>query len=426
MGRQKRANLIAVLILFPAVLFAQFNNNTTSPYSRFGLGDLQRGSTGRASAMGSAGIGSRNNQQINLLNPASFTSTDSLSFLFDFGFKASFSGFKNELDGFKTNDINFNYFSFSFPVTNWLGVGMGISPFSDMGYDVQMIEEEETYGKVWHRYNGDGSISKAQFGIGIEPIKNISVGANVYYLFGKLVRNANVSFLEEVDFYSDQKYEQIRMRDFGISYGLQATLPFTEKKQLTLGLTFENKPEFTSFHSDITRILLSNGTTTDIDTIINIDEVKDIIRLPQNYGIGLSFVNNGKLEVNLDYIHQKWSQAEFFGEKNPFLTDLDRYAFGIEYIPDYYSIRSYFDKVAYRAGIRYENYYLIFGDQQLTDVGISFGVGLPIYRSLSMINLSAELGKRGKITDNLIREYYAKFTLSVNLYDIWFIKRKYD
>ncbi|NQU86452.1 MAG: hypothetical protein HQ541_11885 [Mariniphaga sp.] len=426
MWRQKRASLIAVLILFPAVLMAQFNNNTTSPYSRFGLGDLQRGSVGRSSAMGGAILGSRSNQQINLANPASYTSTDSLSFLFDFGVKAGFSSFKNDISSFSTNNINFNYFAFSFPVTNRIGVGMGLTPFSDTGYDVQMIEEEETYGQVWHRYNGEGSISKAYLGLGVEPIKNISIGANLYYLFGKLSRNANVSFLEAIDLYSNQKYEQIRLRDFGISYGLQATLPFNEKQQLTLGLTFENKPEFTAFHSDITQKILTNGTTTDIDTVNSIDDVKDIIKLPRSYGIGLSYTSNEKLEINADYIHQKWSEATFFGKTNPFLADLNRYAIGFEYVPDIYSIRGYFDKVAYRAGISYEDYYLMFGDQQLTDIGISFGVGLPIYRSLSMVNISAELGRRGKTSYNLVREYYARLTLSINFYDVWFIKRKYD
>jgi len=408
------------------VLFAQFNNNTTSPYSRFGLGDLQRGTSGRSTAMGGAILGSRNHLQINLANPASYTSVDSLSFLTDFGFKASFSSFKNDISSFSTNNVNFNYFAFSFPVTSWMGVGMGLTPFSDMGYDVQMTQEEERFGNVWHKYNGEGSLSKVTFGLGIQPVKNISVGANFYYLFGKLTRNANVVFLDAYDLYSDQKYEQIRLRDFGISYGIQATIPFKDKKQLTIGATLDNKPKFTAFHSDITRKILSNGTTTDIDTVAEINEVKDIIRMPFSYGIGLSYSNIDKLEINADYVYQKWSEATFFGEPNPFLADLNRFSLGFEYVPDVYSIRSYFDKVAYRAGISYENYYLQFGDQQINDLGISFGVGLPVYRSLSMVNISAEFGKRGKTSYNLVREYYAKLTVSVNLYDIWFIKRKFD
>ncbi len=426
MGKHTGVSLLAIILFFPVVLFAQFNNNTTSPYSRFGLGDLQRGSLGRSAAMGGAILGSRSNQQINLANPASYTSVDSLAFLADFGFQAGFARYKNDLSGFSTNNINFNYFAFSFPVTSWLGTGVGLTPYSDTGYEVQMTEEEENFGTVWHRYNGEGSLSRATLGIGVEPVKNISLGVNLYYFFGRLTRNAYVTFLDNLDSYSDEKYEQIRLRDFGLSYGLQATLPVNPTSQITLGVILETRPEFTAFHSDLTRKILSDGTTTDIDTVVFIDEIKDIIKMPLSLGVGLSFTSQEKLEINADYFHQKWSEATFFGEPNPFLTDLNRFSVGGEYIPDRHSIRSYFDRVAYRAGFTYENYYLTFGDQQLNDLGISFGVGLPIYRSLSMVNVSAQLGKRGKISNNLVREYYARLAVSVNLYDMWFIKRKYD
>ena len=47
MGRFSRVSLIVGMLLFPAFFFAQFNNNTTSPYSRYGLGDLQPSRFGR-------------------------------------------------------------------------------------------------------------------------------------------------------------------------------------------------------------------------------------------------------------------------------------------------------------------------------------------------------------------------------------------
>ena len=132
------------------------------------------------------------------------------------------------------------------------------------------------------------------------------------------------------------------------------------------------------------------------------------------------------MEVNFDYLHQSWSKAKFFGSTNPVLTDLDKFAIGAEWIPDRFSIRSYLNKVAYRAGIKYEKSYLLLGNQQINDFGISFGVGLPIYRSNSTINIAAEIGRRGTTKHNLVLENYAKLNLSVNLYDLWFIKRKFD
>jgi hypothetical protein len=426
MGKFKRIALFVVIVIFPATIFAQFNNNTTSPYSRYGLGDLQSGTTGRAASMGGAVLGSRNKQQINMKNPASYTSIDSMAFLFEFGLKAKLSNYKTDISSMSTNDVNFDYFAFSFPVSKRIGISMGMTPFSDSGYDVQLIDDVENFGKVWHRYHGEGTLSRVYFGLGIEPIKNISVGTNLYYFFGTLTRNANIEFLQASDLYSDQKYEQIRLRDFGFNYGLQATLPLKGKKSFTLGVTLENKPEITAFHSELTQKYLTSSTNQDIDTISFSNEVKDIIKMPLSYGVGLSYSSNEKLEISADYVHQSWSQATFFGSSYSFLTDLDRFSLGFEVVPDKYSIRNYFDKVAYRSGIKYEKSYLMLNGQQLNDIGISFGVGLPVYRSLSTINFSAEFGKRGTTSDNLVREFYTKLTLSVNLHDIWFIKRKFD
>jgi hypothetical protein len=70
--------------------------------------------------------------------------------------------------------------------------------------------------------------------------------------------------------------------------------------------------------------------------------------------------------------------------------------------------------------------YLTLEGQQINDLGISFGVGLPVYRSNSTINISAELGRKGTKQHNLVLENYARLNLSVNLYDLWFIQRRFD
>jgi hypothetical protein len=68
----------------------------------------------------------------------------------------------------------------------------------------------------------------------------------------------------------------------------------------------------------------------------------------------------------------------------------------------------------------------VFNGQQINDYGITFGVGLPIYRSRSTINVAAELGRKGTTENNLVLENYFRLNLMVNLYDMWFIKRRFD
>ena len=426
MGRFSRGLFLIGMFLLPGVLLAQFNNNTTSPYSRFGLGDLHSYSFGRTFAMGGASLASRNMQQINTANPASYTAVDSLVFLFEFGVSGKLSNYQNNITSMNSNDINFNYFSMNFQVNNWLATSLGLSPYSDVGYDVQVTETIENTGDVFSLYYGEGSLSKAYFGLALEPVKNISVGANLNFLFGTLTRNAEIAFLDASDFYSIQKYEKMRIRDFGLNFGIQATLPLKNEQAVTFAGVLENKPKYTAFYSDITQKNLTSGNSTDQDTLNFQDEEKSLIQFPLSYGAGISFVKQNKLEINLDYYHQKWSEAIFFGSNNSVLTDLNKFALGAEWIPDKFSIRSYLNRIAYRAGLKYENSYLMLNNQQINDFGITFGVGLPVYRSNSTINVAAEIGRRGTKKNNLVVENYAKINLSVNLYDLWFIKRRFD
>ena len=431
MGRLRSVFLLAGMLIMPALLFAQFNNNTSSPYSRFGLGDLQPYSFGRTSAMGGASLASRNNQQINFSNPASYTAVDSLAFMFEFGVSGKFAKYSYDISSMNANDFNFRYFAMNFQINNWMATSLGLTPYSDIGYDVEVFDEVENAGNILNKYYGEGSLSRAYLGLTVDPVKNISVGANLNYMFGLLNRSAQTFFLEAADFYTNQRNESLRVRDFNLSFGAQATIPLKNEQRITLAAVVENKPTFTRFYSDLNtkyiQIQVNNTTRADQDTIKPFrTEEKGNLEFPLTYGFGISYVKNNSLEINADYYRQGWADVNLPGGGSDVLTDLNKFALGAEWIPDKFSIRSYLSRIAYRAGLKYENTYLEFDNQKINDFGISFGVGLPVYRSNSTINISAELGRRGTKQNNLVLENYAKLNLSVNLYDLWFIQRRFD
>jgi len=417
--------LIAGLILFPALLFAQFNNNNSSPYSRYGVGDLEPYSFGRSAAMGGATLGSRYALQLNSANPASYTAIDSLNFLFEFGMHGDFTSYKSDISSGKSNDINFNYFIMGFRLTDWAAASIGMIPYSNLGYNVTTIGEVDNSGVYQTSYFGEGTISDAKLGLAIKPFKYLSVGANLNYRFGNLKSSSELLFASS-DNYLLQRYLNFRIADFGLEFGAQAMLPMTDNRQIVLGVVFENKAGYNGAISDIVQKNIVYGSSSSLDTLYFRDEEKGKIEFPKTYGIGLSYAKKDVYEINVDFYHQQWSEATFFGSTDEYLTDLNKFAVGGEWTPERNSIRNAYKRLSYRAGFNYEECYYIFDGHQIKSFGITFGLGIPLYRSSSSINVSAELGKRGTTKYNLVLENYAKVNLSANLHDLWFIQRKID
>ena len=73
-GYKQTLCALLLTILLPGVAIAQ--NNTNSPYTRYGYGDLSDQSFGNSRAMGGIAFGLRDGAQINPLNPASYTAID--------------------------------------------------------------------------------------------------------------------------------------------------------------------------------------------------------------------------------------------------------------------------------------------------------------------------------------------------------------
>jgi hypothetical protein len=101
-------------------------------------------------------------------------------------------------------------------------------------------------------------------------------------------------------------------------------------------------------------------------------------------------------------------------------------AVGAQYIPDNTSVNCFFKHVQYRAGFRYSKSYLQLRETQLNDYAMTFGVGLPIKKERSTLNLSIELGQRGTTEKALIQEKYGKITIGMTLNDKWFTRSKID
>jgi hypothetical protein len=103
-----------------------------------------------------------------------------------------------------------------------------------------------------------------------------------------------------------------------------------------------------------------------------------------------------------------------------------RMAVGGYFIPNYNSYSSYFKRVTYRYGVRYENTGLVLADKSINDAAANIGFGLPVTGTFSSINIGLEVGKRGTKYAGLIEENYVNLSIGLSFSEKWFVKRKYN
>ncbi|NOZ47997.1 MAG: hypothetical protein GXO79_14645 [Chlorobi bacterium] len=420
--------LISIFLLTSAITYAQ--DNLSSPYTQFGIGDLINKNYGWSTAMGGIGNGLRSSKNLNYKNPASYTAIDTMSFLFTVGVKSKITQFKTINDNFTTDNTNINFLSIGFPITRWLKSSIGLSPYSRVGYSFVDTIEYENIGKTKNYSYGSGGLNQFYFGNSVELFKKLSIGFNLSYLFGSIKQTNTLIFSDVSGALNTQKEDVIRASDFFLNYGIQYYDKLNDKLNYTLGVSFENKNVINASYSSLKATTIGNFTHS-LDNNILIDTISYTYRehdnfiLPQEISFGFSVNYNRKLMIGADYTIQSWQDSKILGQKDS-LANSNSIAFGMEYVPNRFSTTKYYKRMRYRLGGHITNSYIQIYDNQIKDYGLSFGLGIPINRLGSNANISFSFGKRGTTENNLILENYGILSLSVSLSDIWFIKRKFD
>ena len=116
-------------------LCAVAQSGTNSPYSQYGLGVQSDQTTGFNRGMNGLGIAFREHNQVNTINPASYSAVDSLTFLFDVGFSGQVTNFKEGNRKLNANNADFEYAVAAFRLTRNFGLSFGILPYTNIGYN---------------------------------------------------------------------------------------------------------------------------------------------------------------------------------------------------------------------------------------------------------------------------------------------------
>lgn len=419
--------IIILLIVFSAIESLNAQNRIHSPYSRYGIGEIQSYSNSQFSAMGGIGLAIASPNSVNFNNPASYSRFDSLSFIFEGGMLSNFTTLESNGLSQKSNYTSLSYLTFGFPINRWWKASFGLLPYSSVGYKVTDHQSVPNYGGVDFRYEGSGGINQFFIGQSIKINSKLSFGVNVNYLFGTIDKSRIVVPMDSIYVFGVKAINSTTYGNFKFNFGLQYFKELKSDYIFGAGIVFSN-----AINAHVTDDQLSysfSESSTGYEYVYDTSSVlskseQNKIHLPMSAGIGFSLEKKNKWLIGADFNWNNWADYTYKGI-NDSLNNSFRISIGGMIKPNYNS-SNYLKRITYRTGFRYEPGYLKIKGEQINEFGISFGLGLPLRKSKSTINLGVEFGKKGTQTNGLIEENFTKFTIGFSAYDFWFFKRKFD
>ena len=424
--------LLAALIVMVSALSASAQQTdalgTYTPYSLYGIGDIEKQGTSFNRGMAGIGAGVRDVRFINYLNPASITARDTLSFMFDFGgYQKNFYNTDGDANS-AFNTAGMQNVIFTAPIHNKTAFIVGITPFSNIGYKFQTTENNKElvskYGNIVYEKYGTGSINQLFVGGAFNVTKFFAVGAEMVYYFGALNRYSNVVFKSDGSFRNIRTGWDYDVKALSGRFGAQLFFPMGEKMEFAAGATYRLATKLKGEYSHYAFA----GAAPSEDTISFTSFNSVAMDIPTEYSAGISIRKKDKWMVGFDYMNQNWKPeaAEDMAIENFKPVAAQSFRLGIEYIPNMYDIRYYMKRVTYRFGAYYDKSYINIGGNQVNAAGITFGMSLPVFRWYNAVSWSVDLGQRGALTNDMVRERYVQFNLNFNMHDLWFIKKKYQ
>ena len=406
-----------------------------SPYSVFGIGNISKEGTAYNKSMGGVGIATRNKRFINIVNPAAVTARDSLSFMGNFGLTQSNNIYKQGDIKSAHNTFNISDFVMSFPIYKSSAFMVGITPYSDMGYDFSHVITDKNIigntGSITYDSYGIGSVYQLFAGAGVTFWKRLSLGAEVLFMFGNLDKVTNMNF-SDASYRSLNSGNKLTVRGITGKFGLQYEQKLGGNVSMILGATYRMGSKVRGYATDY-RFATQSSV---VDTLgYNVDTLKKAgLQFADEIGVGISIKGGEKWSAEINYIRSDWSKSGMdsavgfssVGESVFSTTVSNSYRAGFEIVPNRNDVRYYFRRCAYRAGVYYDQAYYKLDGNNVNSIGMTLGITLPVYKWYNGISLGVDFGQRASKRNNMIRERYATFNVGFNIHDIWFQKPRYN
>ncbi len=423
--------ILAFSSLILLVSLAKAQSTTNSPYSKYGIGNLngsylpQNRAIGNL-AFGISNIGAYNN--INVSNPASYSKISLTTF--DVGAYANLQSLSRGTVTEKNFNASLKHLTLAVPVTKKSAMSFGLLPYSNLGYQFKDSVLVDAY-TVDHNYNGEGGLTKAYLGYGTDIGKHFSVGVNMSYIFGNLKETRSTEFSKYVGFLNSKTETDNSVGGLNFDFGTQYITLLNKNTKLTVGYTGGVKTQLNTSNTLLSTRYKKNYTTNEelrTDTTSFIQAANGSLILPSNHNFGFSIEKFNKWLVGADVRLGSWSQFSENGV-NQNLNNTFGFSVGGQITPNANAVTNYLKLVDYRMGFSYDKTYVNINNNDIDVKSLNFGFGFPLVAARSAfykLNLTTEIGTRGTLKNNLVKENFVNFHLGFTINDRWFQKYKFD
>jgi hypothetical protein len=436
---------------------------TVSPYSRYGVGELQTSASVAQISMGGISTAWFSKDRLNFINPATY-SFDTIT-TFEAGIRGELSELSTSQTKQTANNASISYITFGFPIVkNVWGASLGVVPYSNVGYNIIDEENNDQAGRVDYTFKGDGGLTRFYLGNAVAPFANLnekfkatekykklaadrdtvqlkkienrqkllkgfSLGFNASWLFGSLTNTRIIEFKDVINSYNNKIVNTSSLGDVYFNFGILYTYNFENNYFMNAGITGAMKSDISSKFNSLwyNYTSVAAGYETVKDTVQNIADQRGNTTIPLYYSGGIAIGKSGKWLAEIDFAMQDWSKYSSFSKDS--LKNSYNIASGVEWTPNRQGLK-YTQKIQYRFGAHFYKSYLQLNNADIDDYGFSFGFGLPVINKdriqKATLQLGFEAGQKGTTENHLIRQQYLRFHLGITLNESWFFKRKYD
>jgi hypothetical protein len=417
--------IVSICLLFSLAIFAQ--ESTSSPYSFYGIGDIKFKGSVENRSMGSISV-LPDSIHINIQNPAQLACLK-LTGLALGGTYANTKS-KTETQEAKARRTSLDYMIVGIPVGK-VGIGFGLIPYSSVGYKIGRTafvtnNNNDTIRSIISRYNGIGGVNKVFLGFGYRLTKNINIGGDLQYNFGTIETNS-LQYQTDLQ-YGSRENNVSDLRGVNFDLGLTYQTKVNSKYSFFSSLAYTPEAILTSGNTrNIEIVLVTTSSVSPVETQ-NIAVADTKIKLPSklSFGSGFGEVKKWLVGGEITFIQNSVMSNRFTDINGATFENSVRYSLGGFFIPNYNSYSSYYKRIVYRGGVRYENTGLVIQDKSITDFAANIGLGMPLGGTFTNINIGLEIGRRGTKYYNLVEENYINLSVGLSLSDKWFVKRKFD